>query len=536
MAECITSLTMPSIFRIHPAIGIARLGNSPDDYFVGSESPGFLPLLDKPGLPPSATPSHRDGSGRIKRQGARFRIFEFAADENGGQTPVREITTAEADVEWRVHLANRKAASTRFHAKSRRNPKVPVQKLIIDAGTQSISGANRNPQRLAGWFMEPGHEVALGDILTDDGGRLVVLGGFGVSDSVPPGRPLKDYCNNDGWHDDVSDGPVHATIQLHGTTEKIEADPAWVLVGVPDFAPEIQNVITLYDVVYDMMAKLDPAWMERALAHVSFTRDIFPIFRRVSNMHWVSDVAMIRHAPGKRGHFVSRVDELSSSSPEHQQARDFIFHKLRTPQGTGGNMPKLPASMDPKMIVSLTQVQYGRMEKWAKGEFEADWEGQEPALVPLDELPIEERPGALDRSALESCVGAGRFPGIEAGQVMLEDETYDRTRPFRINLNKPPGWLTARMAVPWQADYRDCAYEESLGLDWWPGQRPNDIWRRRDGELKRERWVPMTDIWEKEPDRRPMMVKHWSELGFIVKQEIGGDLKFVEIERTLKEE
>lgn len=526
---------MPNIYRIHPAIGIARLGDSPTDFFVGAESPGALPSLDRPANPPSTNPSHRDVKGRIKRQGARFRIYEYAQGQDDEWRAVREITAADATIEWEVHLANRKAASTRFGGKSRRNLKTPIKKLVVDAGVQTVRGVNRGMKRLAGWFMNPKHKVVLGNILTDEAGRLIVLGGFGKSDSVPSGLPLKDYANNNGWHDDVSDGPVRARIRLNGSKETIEADPAWVLVGVPDYAPEIQNVITLYDVVHSMMAKMNPALMEKALANVSFTRDIYPIFRRVSSMHWVSDVAMIRHAPGKRGYFVARLDELSSNAAEQSDARGFIFRKLRNPQGGGGNMPKLPASMDPGMIVSLTPLQYSRMEKWANGEFQADWPGQAPAPVPLEQLPVAEQPEALDRAALESCVGAGRFPGIEAGQVMLEDGTYDPARPFRVNLKNPPGWLTGRMAVPWQADYRDCAYEESLGLDWWPAQRPNDIWRERTGELKRERWVPETDIWEKEPTRRPMMVEHWSELGFIQRKEIDGEVKFVEAERTLEE-
>ena len=35
------------------------------------------------------------------------------------------------------------------------------------------------------------------------------------------------FANNDGWHDDVSDGPVHATVKIDGKT--FDADGAWVL-------------------------------------------------------------------------------------------------------------------------------------------------------------------------------------------------------------------------------------------------------------------------------------------------------------------
>ncbi|MBI1800763.1 MAG: 3-isopropylmalate dehydrogenase, partial [Chloroflexi bacterium] len=93
---------MSRTFRIHPAIGIARLGDSPDEYFVGAEAPGVLPSL--------GNGKRRDAQQRIKRQGARFRIYEYEPDASGALKAAREITAAEAQIEWQVHLANRKAA------------------------------------------------------------------------------------------------------------------------------------------------------------------------------------------------------------------------------------------------------------------------------------------------------------------------------------------------------------------------------------------------------------------------------------------
>ena len=43
-------------------------------------------------------------------------------------------------------------------------------------------------KRLHGRFMNV--DVPLGDLLTDAAGRLIVLGGFGKSQSVPLGAPL----------------------------------------------------------------------------------------------------------------------------------------------------------------------------------------------------------------------------------------------------------------------------------------------------------------------------------------------------------
>jgi len=65
--------------KIHPAIGIARVGNSPSEFFIGPEIPGVH--VRPPG-------GYRDAQGRIKRQAARFRLFGY--DKKG--KPVREIT------------------------------------------------------------------------------------------------------------------------------------------------------------------------------------------------------------------------------------------------------------------------------------------------------------------------------------------------------------------------------------------------------------------------------------------------------------
>src|SRR5579871_2888507 len=99
---------MPRHFRIHPAIGTARMGNSPE-HFVGPETPGVAATLRNSG---DAFGSFRDGQGRILRQGARFRVFEYDTDSSGALVNPREVALGGdvLDIEWRVHLANRKAS------------------------------------------------------------------------------------------------------------------------------------------------------------------------------------------------------------------------------------------------------------------------------------------------------------------------------------------------------------------------------------------------------------------------------------------
>jgi hypothetical protein len=89
--------------------------------------------------------------------------------------------------------------------------------------------------------------VFLGEIAMQSDGRLLVLGGHGRSGSDPlqPRLDIKfgHFADNDNWYDDIADGPVTATIELADGT-RAEAT-AWVIVGPPDFAPGITNLITL---------------------------------------------------------------------------------------------------------------------------------------------------------------------------------------------------------------------------------------------------------------------------------------------------
>ena len=85
---------MDKTFRIHPAIGIARAGNSAHSFYLSPERPGQLPIdCDADGVTTSedgkekVITSFRDDSGAIRRQGARFRVYQYAAD--GSATEVQ---------------------------------------------------------------------------------------------------------------------------------------------------------------------------------------------------------------------------------------------------------------------------------------------------------------------------------------------------------------------------------------------------------------------------------------------------------------
>ena len=155
--------------------------------------------------------------------------------------------------------------------------------------------------------------VFLGEMAMEADGRLLVLGGHGRSgsDPVQPKMTLQNghFADNDNWFDDISDGPVTATITLaDGTTTNATA---WVIVGPPDFAPGITNLVTLYDVLFDLGVKrgiltapTDPP------EKISFARHIQPILARAMAYRWVNRAAAFGYANRGTGHATRRPRRL----------------------------------------------------------------------------------------------------------------------------------------------------------------------------------------------------------------------------------
>ena len=226
-------------YRIYPSIGIARVGNSKEGFFIGPEAPGIAP--EGP---------YRGPDG-IKPQGARFRIYQVDIDRNENETTIAEIVPkASIRIEWTVRLANRKAAGAKIldtlarKAKpGLRNKDCNREKLVISA-EGSVKGSNSVGPALTG-SIEFAKGTAKGEIVkdinlatlrTDAKGRLVVVGGPGES-KTPFKAPCPSFADNDGWFDSVSDGPVTATLVIDGQQQTVI--PAWVVVTVPRYAPEI---------------------------------------------------------------------------------------------------------------------------------------------------------------------------------------------------------------------------------------------------------------------------------------------------------
>jgi hypothetical protein len=100
-------------------------------------------------------------------------------------------------------------------------------------------------------------------MMLDGESRLIVLGGHGCSGSemAGPGEPhTEDYANNDGWYDDTSDGPVMARLVMYSAevtrTRYVDVEyPAWVIVGYPRYVPQVLDMVTMDELLYDLFVQ-----------------------------------------------------------------------------------------------------------------------------------------------------------------------------------------------------------------------------------------------------------------------------------------
>jgi L-Lysine epsilon oxidase N-terminal/L-lysine epsilon oxidase C-terminal domain len=512
---------MASTFEIHPAIGIARVGTSAAS-FVGPE----------PGVPAPAT--YRDAQGNLLRQAARFRVFRCTRAADGTLRTATEVTAADAKVEWTVHLVNGKGAAEEFPPVAARrsaaagSPRLRNARhtdrgaLVVDPGPRTVSTPGERATFDSGTFL--GTAVPLGDITCDDGGALVVAGGFGKSGFVSPDGsrvPIRNFANNDNWFDDASDGTITAKVTV-GTRKPVDAKPARVIVAPPDFAPGIVNLITLYDVAFQ--AAVDRGWRS-VPAKPSFARDVQPILLRVLGYQWVLQLARDGHSSGTgMGDFASQWLALGDPSSAHAGARQGVLATLRDPQEAVtdddfGFMPRLHHSdyaAFPNAVLRLTPTQYAVLQHWVDGHFVKDLD--RPKAVK------ELLPDALDRVALQACSGGPFFPGIEVGRIMADPQTY--SEPFRVDAALPAGRLTAGNAVPWQADFLACSVDEQSQLAWWPAQRPYQVFPSTTAEITR--------FWDRGVSGFAGMIDQWHRLGVVVEaQAADGTAMFAESERTL---
>lgn len=515
---------------IHPAIGVARLGDSreEDGWFIGPE------VTDPP---PTPAGGNRDRSGAIKRQAAQFRIYGY----NAAGEVVGEIDMNQADIKWKVHLANKKSEWFQFqyaldlpeaHDASfiRRNADIKGvnrKSLIVDPGPRTIEAANTSGpdyQFDNGTFM--GVPVPLGEIRTDEAGRLIVLGGHGDSAS-PEGKPPYDpadpssFNNANDWFDDTSDGPVTAEVTIDGRA--IPVKPAWVIAAPPNYAPDTIAWRTMYDLMTDVFVANG---MLPYPEQVSFSRDIQPVLQRLSNLQWVNKGFAVMFGKGtpmdfEDPNFVRKLAQKPSETlgDPYQELRQVIYNAFR-PANNDVNDPRTwPwiygdafGSFDdsPANNLDLSDLRGNLMLRWVHGDFIDDYDPANRPPRHLDDVPVAEQPHMLDKAAMHFCLADAFHPGCEMTWPMRHPTMY--AEPYRLrhreaggeepNLGssltqekvlmpggplyaQSPGDVTRWMAMPWQGDTAFCRSGYDLDYDpyvptFWPARVPNQVLTEED--------------------------------------------------------
>ena len=325
-----TTYTNIDEIRVSPGIGMGRVGNSdeyfigpetpgtipsPDSFFISDGCPGTAPG------------KYKDTSGAIKRQAQRFRVYGYLADGTyAGEIKHGDSVNGQTvSLSWQVHVTNMKAANYAFQGQYVFDPKqlrnstiqglstnpsgLPADrdKLIIDPGLKTIEGVSQAAVELLDTegdgsvifdipdtpaplplssllqFTPPqpangdwgdgtvavtytSATVSLGSVLTDAEGRLIFVGGAGISRSCttpvvviskivdetastnPENNPEyngNSYFNNPGWYDDTCGGSINVALMSgtnpvlapNGTTALSTSNNAsqqgWVAIAPP---------------------------------------------------------------------------------------------------------------------------------------------------------------------------------------------------------------------------------------------------------------------------------------------------------------
>lgn len=503
--------------KIHPSIGIARVGNSrkADGYYIGPQV--TEPAPNPPGF-------YRDSSGALKREVAQFRVYGYDA---AGRV-VRELHMGDGvEIEWTVELANHKAAWYNFElaldipeaatapASTRRNASVPVPargKLSITPGLRTIDTPDTSGRKYrfdSGKFM--GKAVPLGELRTDAQGRLLVFGGHGKSASIT-GKPPVTFANNDGWYDDTSDGPVTARVRLDG--RDLDVAPAWVVVAPPNYGPQQKSVRTMYALMTDVAIQ---AGQLPAPIRPSFQHDLLPVFKALCDLQWMNAGFAAGFGYGMPQYFLdpAYLHKLSQPGDTYKELRRTVANAFRNPLDGDisqkpwpwvyGDAMDVPMPPIPRAMNALTTTQLALLDYWADGQFIADYDPAAQSPCDIDEVPLAEQPAMLDRAALEFCLADAFHPGCEMTWPVRHATMYlvpyrwrhrakDNPEPDYGTTLTPgeatsydgplyaqfPGSITRWMAIPWQTDTASCRSGYQPNYDpylptFWPARVPNQV-------------------------------------------------------------
>jgi len=298
-------------FRVHPSLGCARFGGSAKAYHLACEFPFFmqeqfanLRFKPKPRTHPrsffpdettaaatgtvgsfqifNSTPAFqdkfKDDLGKVFPQAARFRVFAYVYEDEDSENPRRvfEVTPDLADITWRVNIANKKSkiGSTDPFENMAATP------VELDTASSALECKRLRPvpgkPNLAYLFLE--RDAA---DKTKVSGRLHVIGNEG---EVQGSSTLTSLWSDD-WSDSAGDGSIEAIVRpkgggaplrtkasianaadlkfldydtaaaAAGSAAQVRAMPGWVVIGCPDYVPDMGHFVSLWDVSFSRALK-----------------------------------------------------------------------------------------------------------------------------------------------------------------------------------------------------------------------------------------------------------------------------------------
>ena len=632
---------MATTLRIHPAIGVSRVGNSPEYILApetsagipepGSKISGGLPIVPGTEAQPISDKDLRDKNSALKPHAQRFRIYAYDTPPDGTypyKGTVSEICIgSEIDgktvksITWMVHMANKKAnnwiipenpdkeqkdnpeanfgVGGMAHYFNNKTPNIrngnfgknadpiagggeglppgevdmadPVRlkHLVIDAGPKVISSADgagkrvlfdkKTPCQYIGsdgevnrvnypvqfpdecfseLYQPAGPNLdSMGGMETDAQGRLIVIGspgyaaGWKQADNNPNGPvpegtpdepfPLNSDIDNNGWFDDASDGPITAALHFDDESSRVIDVPAWCICADPAYAPQVRNVVSIWDDVYNSWLRapeleLDPNIYKPGSSidgtynanHIAaFEQDVWTLFRAAHLQMFTTDLNQKALGSHRRLSNVSASDDPAT----YLNVKNFI----RDPNAGPNNQLQEGAPLMPLALgdtgasfLTVTHTQYFFLEQWYAGKYNDAKES-----LTAGEL--------LDKNTLTNLLG-GRFsPGIDLTFIVRDPYLYNLdwqaadVGPFRVGGKAldyasaqpdtpflsvgytpnrtdknpvEPGDLCKFMALPWHTDYNSCATHQpapnpdrNTTLFWsWPAQRPVSVYTFED--------------------------------------------------------
>jgi L-lysine 6-oxidase len=511
-------------YKIHPAIGFARVGNAPDAFYLEPTRVGGLPTEYGEGGEERIVTEFKD-QGQIKRQAARFRIYRHRE----GAAP-EEVTLGNGlqSIRWTVHVANKKAAWYSFSElqgdtmlgedNSYAKQGVPLNNASVATAdrqrTLLIDPGPRTLERPGAWvefdaasagdypfvsFPPPDRTpyavATLGSAKMTAQGQLLVRGGLGNAGGPPDSGAITSFKGADGWYDDVSDGSIVADI-VTDTGEELRLG-AWVVTGAPKLAPELVNIASLADTLIDVGIRymgMSPQVYENGYNKdyvACLERDVLPVFRAMKEYRWVANVdAMVSAA--------TPPFDLGDLSDDNRANRRALFALFRNP-GSGRTRPQPERAPDHQKLfadngfpmmpmnsgdnsitntliekfMALTPTQYFFLQQWAEGKCVSRRTDPDAGrdLSWID---------PIDHASAGNAVGEPMAPGIEVTWTMRNPVLFTKGDPFRVRHAEDntathglswsrdetegggcePGDLTKRMAIPWQADFYDCSVQD----------------------------------------------------------------------------